>query len=349
MSDTKEFLIRLANASSVSGFEEKVGKMTAEAFSEYCDEVRIDKLGNVIGHKKGSGKYKILFAAHIDEIGLMVTEYEEGGFLKFTNIGGYDQRALVGQEVIIHGKEEIFGVIGVKPPHITKPEEAKNAHKIEDMVIDTGFSIDKLKEKVALGDVITLKREIVALQNDNIAGKAIDDRAGVAVLYEAMKELKNVDTDIDIYYVGSVQEEIGCRGAMVAAYAIEPNIAIAIDVTHGKTPDVNDREGKKMGGGAVISIGPNISPRVYELLVKSAKDNFLPYQIDVAPRHSGTDAFTMQVSGVGAASGVVSIPLKYMHTSVETLCMKDVYLTAKLISSFVKDLCGRDLEEILCL
>lgn len=349
MSNTKDLLIKLANASSVSGFESELGEMTSNAFKKYCDEVTIDKLGNVIGVKKGKGKYKIMLSAHMDEIGLMVTAYEEGGFLRFTTIGGYDQRALVSQEVIIHGKEKIYGVIGVKPPHITTPEEAKKSHKIEDMIIDTGYSNEKLKELVTIGDVVTIKREIVELQNNMIAGKAIDDRAGIAVLYDCMMELDKFDSDIDVYYVGSVQEEIGARGAKTAAYAIEPDIGIAIDVCHGRTPDVTDDKAEKMGGGGVITTGPNIHPRVYELMVKTAKDNFLPYQISVAPTHSGTDAYTMQIAGCGMCTGVLSIPLKYMHTSVETLHMDDIYLCGKLLSSFIKDLNKSDLEENLCL
>lgn len=349
MDSTKDFLKRLSDNASVSGFETEIGAMVSAEFSKYCDEVSTDKLGNVIGLKKGKGKYKIMLSAHMDEIGLMVTDYCEGGFLKFTNIGGYDQRALVSQEVYIHGKEKILGIIGVKPPHITKPEEAKNAHKMEDMAIDTGYSLERLKEIVSIGDVVTIKREALELKNGMISGKALDDRAGIAVLYECMKELQHSLSDIDIYYVGSVQEEIGCRGAKTAAYAIAPDVAIAIDVGHGKTPDVSEEKGKKMGGGPIISVGTNISPRIYELLVKAAKDNFLPYQIEVAPKHSGTDAYSMQVSGKGSATGVLGIPLKYMHTSVETISMKDVYLSGKLLSCFIKDLNKGDLEEMLCL
>ena len=349
MATTKEFLFSLCNSSGVSGFEfRQTAGLVSEAFKEFCDEVWTDTLGNVIGHKKGKGKYSVLFAAHMDEIGLMVSGYEKGGFLRFEAIGGYDQRSLVAQEVFVHGKEDVYGIIGVKPPHITTPEEAKNAHKVEDMAIDTGLTDEKLKELVRIGDVVTIKRAPIDLRGDTIAGKAIDDRAGIAILYQCMKDLKNTDCDIDVYYVASVQEEIGAAGALTAAYTIKPDIAIALDVCHGISPDVSEPKGKKLGGGPVISRGINIHPRVFESLVKTAKDHYIPHQKAVEPTMSGTDAVTMQIAGCGSATGVVSYPLKYMHTSVEVMRMKDVMLTAKLISGYVLDLSGKDLEEMLC-
>jgi endoglucanase len=264
-------------------------------------------------------------------------------------VGGYDQRSLVSQEVTVHGKEDIYGVIGVKPPHITTPEEAKKAHKIEDMAIDTGFSDEKLKEIVRIGDVVTIKRKVVNLLGDSFAGKSLDDRAGVASMYECMKALKNTDCDIGVYYAATVQEELGAKGAMTVAYDIQPDIAIAIDVGHAKTPDVPERRGIEYGGGPAIDCGINIHPNVFKTLVKTAKDNFIEHQVHAAPGPSGTDAMTMQIARYGTCTGVLSIPLKYMHTSVETMRMKDIILTGKLLSAYVLDLCGKDLEGILCL
>jgi len=334
----------------VAGFEfRQTQSLVSDAFKECCDEVWTDTLGNVIGHKKGNGKFKLLFAAHMDEIGLMVSGYEKGGFLRFTTVGGYDQRSLVAQEVYVHGKEDVYGVIGVKPPHITTPEEAKKAHKIEDMAVDTGLSDEKLKELVRIGDVITVKREVVELRNDTLAGKALDDRAGVAALYQCMKDLKDTVCDIDVYYVASTQEEVGAKGALTATYEIQPDIAIALDVCHGLTPDVAEPKGKKVGGGPVIARGINIHPKVYESLVEAAKDNYIPFQKEVLPGPSGTDAMTMQVARNGTAAGVISFPLKYMHTSVEVMKMKDILLTSKLLASYIQGLSGKDLEEMLCL
>jgi len=350
LATTKEFLFSLCNSAGVAGFEfQQAAGLVTNAFKEYCDEVWTDTLGNVIGHKKGKGKFSVLFAAHLDEIGLMVSGYEKGGMLRFIPIGGYDQRSLVAQEVFVHGKEPVYGIIGVKPPHITTAEEAKKAHKIEDMAIDTGLSDEKLKELVRIGDVVTIKREAIDLKGDSVAGKALDDRAGIAILYQCMQELKDTACDIDVYYVASTQEEIGAKGARAAAYTIKPDIAIALDVCHGISPDVSEPRGKKMGGGPVIARGINIHPRVYDSLIKTAKEHYIPHQKSVEPGMSGTDAVTMQVAGCGSATGVISFPLKYMHTSVEVMKMKDIMLTAKLISSYVKDLSDIDLEEMLCL
>lgn len=350
MTTTKEFLINLCSSTGVAGFEfRQTESLVSEAFKEFCDDVWTDTLGNVIGHKKGNGKYKLLFAAHMDEIGLMVSGYEKGGFLRFTTVGGYDQRSLVAQEVYVHGKEDVYGVIGVKPPHITTSEEAKKAHKIEDMAVDTGLEDEKLKELVRIGDVITVKREVAELQNGTLAGKALDDRAGIAALYQCMKDLKNTGCGIDVYFVASTQEEIGAKGALTATYELKPDIAIALDVCHGLTPDVSEPKGKKVGGGPVISRGINIHPRVFDSLVKTAKDHYIPFQKEVLPGPSGTDAMTMQVAGAGTASGVISLPLKYMHTSVEVMKMKDILLTSKLLTSYVLDLSAKDLEAMLCL
>ena len=350
MTTTKELLFNLCNSTGVAGFEfQQTAEIVKSAFKEYCDEVWTDTLGNVIGHKKGKGKYSVLFAAHMDEIGLMVSGYEKGGFLRFEEVGGYDQRSLVAQEVFVHGKEEVYGIIGVKPPHITTPEEAKNAHKMEDMAIDTGLSDEKLKELVRIGDVVTIKRNMIELRGDTVAGKALDDRAGIAALYQCMKDLKNTECDIDVYYVASVQEELGFQGAYTAAYMIKPDIAIALDVCHALSPDVSEPKGKKLGGGPVISRGLNVHPRVYDSLIKTAKDHYIAHQKSVAPTMSGTDAVAMQITGCGSATGIVSFPLKYMHTSVEVMRLKDIMLTAKLISSYVLDLSAIDVEELLCL
>jgi endoglucanase len=350
LATAKEFLFSLCNSTGVSGFEfMQTADLVTEAFNKFCDEVYSDTLGNVIGVKKGTGAGKILLAAHMDEIGLMVSGYEEGGFLRFTTIGGYDYRSLVAQEVIVHAKDGgVYGVIGVKPPHITTAAEAKKAHKVEDMAIDTGLCDCELKEKVRIGDIITVKREMVELKGGHIAGKALDDRAGVAVLYQIMQDLKGVEIDNTVYFVASVQEEVGCKGALCATYDIRPDIAIALDVTHGISPDVAEPKGNKLGDGPVIDRGPNIHPKVFSSLKQCAADNFIAHQIAVSPGMSGTDAWMMQVAGPGSATGVISFPLKYMHTSVEVMMFKDIQLTAKLLTSYVLGLNGEDLEVVLC-
>ncbi len=349
--ETKDFLFELSRTPGASGYEAAIASICVREFKKYCDDVRVDNLGNVIAHKKGNGKYKIMFAAHMDEIGLMVRDFEKGGFILFDTLGGFDQRALVSQEVLVHTKNhgDLLGVIGVKPPHLINPLDIKKSYKIEDMAVDTGYSYERIKEIVSIGDIMTIKREPKLLKNDYATGKAFDDRAGLAALLDCMKNLKDYNTDLDIYYVGSVQEEVGCRGAKTAAFGIKPDIAIAVDVGFGKTPELSEDRTIKLGEGPGVGVGPNVHPRVLEHLKSAARENNVKMQIEVLPFSSGTDASLMQISRGGVCTGILSIPLKYMHTSVETMDLKDIKETGRLLSSFVIYLSSRDMEESLCL
>ncbi len=346
--NTKEFIKAITETPGVSGHEEEVARLIEDALSGYCHEVTKDPLGNLLFLKRGEGKGKIMLAAHMDEIGLMVKEIDENGFIKFTNVGGVDQRTLLCQEVTIHGKEKVYGIIGVKPPHLTDDAERSKAIGIEDLMIDTGFKSKELEEKLSIGDVVTVNRQNVVLKNDYIAAKALDDRAGVAVLLECLKALKALKHDMDVYCVATVQEEVGTRGATTAAYSINPDIGIAIDVGFGRTPELNQHETIELAKGPAITVGPNIHPRIFDQLKTIAKQHYIDYQIEIATGHSGTDAWPIQVSRAGVATGVLSIPLRYMHTSVETLSFSDIEKTGKLLAHFIVSLNDRDMEEFLC-
>lgn len=346
----EEILKQISEASGISGHEQEAALIVKNYFNKYCDEVKEDSLGNIIAFKKGTGvnNSKIMLAAHIDEIGLMVKNIDKNGFIQFTNVGGVDQRTLLCQEVIIHGKKKVYGVIGVKPPHITSEEERGNALSIDDLSIDTGFSKDELNSLVQIGDVVTIKRDVIKLQNDWVAGKAMDDRAGIASLLMCLKELSYCNHSADIYFVATVQEEVGARGAVTSAYSINPDIGIAIDVGFGKTPELSQYETIEMSKGPAITVGPNIHPNIFDKLKQVAINQYIDYQVEVAPGHSGTDAWPMQVSGSGIATGVISIPLRYMHTSVETVSLSDIEKTGKLLSNFIVALNEIDMEELLC-
>ncbi len=346
----EEILKNLTETSGVSGHEAEVREKVKAYFTEYCDDVQEDSLGNIIGLKRGTlgnGK-NIMLTGHLDEIGLMVKNIDENGFIQFTNIGGVDQRTLLCQEVIIHGKEKIYGVIGVKPPHITTEEERRNALEIEDLLIDTGFTKENLLDLVQVGDVITIKRNLLKLQNDWISGKALDDRAGIASLLACLKKLSNVKHEADVYVVATVQEEVGTRGAITSSYTIEPQIGIAVDVGFGKTPELSQYDAIELGKGPAITVGPNIHPNIFNKIKQVAIDEYIDYQIEVAPGTSGTDAWPMQVSRSGIATGVLSIPLRYMHTSVETISLSDIEKTGKLLANFIVALNEIEMEEFLC-
>ena len=344
----KELIKKLSDMRGISGFEHRINNQIKELFMPYSDQVNIDTLGNVIAIKKCDKKdaKKILIEAHLDEIGLLVSNIDERGFLSFVNVGGVDPRILPAAEVIIHGKEDIKGVIGAKPPHLQDGDDSK-ASKISDMAIDTGLSPETIKSLVTIGDSVTLMQSFGELSDEQISYKSLDDRACVAILIEVMKRLQNCKIDVDVYAVSAVREEVGGYGAMTATYKINPDIAIAIDVCHGITPD-NSYSAYELGSGCVVTCGPNIHPKVYEKLIETAKNHEIKTEIDVDGGNTGTDAWVIQVVNAGIPTGLLSIPLKYMHTSVETASISDITETANLLTEFIKTL-NDDMEDWLCL
>jgi endoglucanase len=335
----RDLLVKLSNNFGISGSEYKLHGILEEYFKEVTDEIKIGKLGDFAAIKKGTsdGKVKIMISAHADEIGLIVTEIDDRGFVHFANVSGVDPKTLPAQEVIIYGNKEVYGVIGAKPPHVLTPEDMKQAIKMEDMVIDTGMTKEELSEFVSVGDFITPKRECVNLLGDFMTGKAFDDRASIAAMFECAKELQNLKHTADVYFVSSTQEERGSMGARVMTHEINPDIGIAIDVTFGDkyaNPDITAECGKH----AEITIGGNIHPELSEMLIKVADDYNIPYVLDVTAGGTGTDARVIQLARDGIATLLVSIPIKYMHTSTETLSYKDVKRIGRLLALFISSI-----------
>jgi putative aminopeptidase FrvX len=338
-------LKKLSEARGVSGYEAKVRGIVTEEFGRYADEVQTDKLGNVIALKRGEGdepRRRIMLAGHMDEIGLIVTKLE-GGFLHFTSVGGFDERTLLGQEVTVHGRKDLSGIIGSRPPHVLPQEEREKTIPMDKLLIDVGMGEEKLGRFVRVGDLVTLRREFTQLQGDLVTGKAFDDRAAVAAILVCLEGLAAVRHAWDVYAVATVQEEVGLRGAITSAYGLAPDVGIAIDVTFGNQPGVPEAETLKMGQGPGIGFGPNIHPRLHQTLVEVAKELEIPYQVEPVPGRSGTDAWAIQVTREGIPTALLSIPLRYMHTSVETLSLKDVERTGRLMAGFI----GRLDEEFM--
>lgn len=349
--DTKSFLKKLCNGVGVSGYEHTISNAVIDGFKPLTDEVSTDKLGNVIAIKRGENNennIKIMLAAHMDEIGLMVKDIEDSGFLRFTNVGGIDSRTLLAQEVIVHGKKDIYGVIGAKPPHLQDADEKGKAIKMEDLTIDVGLTKEEVEEVITIGDIITIKRDFIDLQGSSVAGKALDDRAGVATIFECAKELAKLKHTADVYFVSTVQEEVGTRGAMTSTYKINPDIGIAIDVGFGATPELPKEHVLDMGKGPGIAIGGNIHPTLREKLTDVAKEYNIPFQYEVAPGPTGTDARSIQITRSGVPSLLLSLPLRYMHTSVETINMEDIKSSAKLLARFIACISDENLEGLLC-
>ncbi|MBU5426618.1 M42 family metallopeptidase [Tissierella pigra] len=349
--DTKVLLELLCNGNGVSGYEHNLQDAIKSAFNRYTNDIKVDKLGNIIAFKKGvsnSDNIRIMLAAHIDEIGLMVKDIEENGFIRFTNIGGIDSRTILGQEVIVHGKEDLFGVIGSKPPHLQEASEHDKAIKMEDMIIDIGYSKEKVHSLINIGDTITIRRSLTNLQGSRVTAKALDDRAGVAVIYETMKELNKMKHEADVYFVSTVQEEVGMAGAIVSTFGINPDIGIAVDVGFGATPELSKSDSLELGKGPGITLGGNIHPGLRKKLTEVAAEYNIPFQMEITPGLTGTDARAMIMTKEGIPSLVLSIPLRYMHTSVEVVDMVDIKHSAKLLAFFIASISNENLEGLLC-
>ena len=346
--DIASLLKRLSEARGVSGYETEVRDIIAEEFGRYADEVRTDKLGNVIALKRGEGvepRRRIMLAGHMDEIGLMVTKLEKG-FLRFTSVGGFDERILLGQEVIVHGRRDLPGIIGSRPPHVLPKEEREKIIPMDRLFIDVGVGGEELEHLVRVGDLVTIGRKFTQLQGDLVAGKALDDRTAVAAIAVCLEELSSIRHVWDVYAVATVQEEVGMRGAITSAYGLAPDVAIAIDVTFGDQPGVSEAQTVKMGKGPAIGFGPNIHPKLHQALVNVAKELEIPYQVEPIPGRSGTDAWVIQVTREGIPTALLSVPLRYMHTSVETLSLKDAERTGRLMAGFIGRLDAGFMEKL---
>ena len=336
----------LSNLHGVSGHEHSVAERVKELFLKYCDECSVDAMGNVIGVKKGkTPQGKVMIEAHMDEVGFVVTDIDDKGFLYFSTVGGVDAAIMPAQEVVVHGKSHILGVIGAKPPHILTEEERKKVIEKDKLYIDTGFSAEDVKKLVKVGDTVTMRGKTLFLQNDNISTKAQDDRTSVCAVLDVLRQLKDIELPFDLYAVATVQEEVGLRGAKCAAYSINPDFAIAIDVCHATSPDAKENTFPS-GGGTVISKGPNIHPVLVEAVINTMKIKGIDYCLDIDGDDTGTDAAAIQIARSGVPTVLFSLPLKYMHTPVEVVSVKDVQSTANAIAEFLKSV--KKVGDVVC-
>ncbi|MCK5129394.1 MAG: M20/M25/M40 family metallo-hydrolase [Clostridiales bacterium] len=332
-------MLKLVKAQGVSGYEENVAKLVEKRFNKVLGNACMDKFFNVTT-RMGKGKPVIYCSAHIDEIGLMITTIEEDGFLGICSIGGVDPRILMAQEVTVHTQSgPVFGVIGAKPPHILNPEDVKKAPKMHDLFIDLGFSVDKVKEMVSIGNMVTFNAPPIKLLNSRIASKSMDDRMGVAVMLEAAKFLKNKKINATVVFCASVQEEIGAKGALVSAYGIDPDMAVAIDVTHAKTPDAKDTEAYNLDD-VCLGLSAFCDRNMLEIFKEAAKKQKISIDFCVSGGRTGTDGDQLQIVREGVPISVLEIPLKYMHTTVETLSYKTVKKAGKLLGQFILEVGG---------
>ncbi len=329
-------LKRLSEASGVSGYEQQVRDIVCEEFGRFTDQPRIDALGNVIAVKQGIGsgpRRALMLATHMDEIGLVVSDLEES-FLHFQQVGGYDDRVLLGQEVVVHGRVDLPGIIASRPPHVLPSKERGKPIPYDKLRIDVGLSPEELPSLVRVGDLITMKRSLIELQGELVAGKALDNRASLVSAAICLEELTRVRHQWDVYAVATVQEEVGLKGAITSAYGLQPDLAIAIDVTWARQPGVPDEYTFELGKGPTIACGPNFHPKLQQALVAAAESQEIPYHLEPTTRPPGSDARVIQISREGIPTGLISIPLRNMHTTVETASIKDIRRTGRLLAAF---------------
>ena len=338
-----EFLRKLIETPSPSGFEQPAQKLIRERLKDAADEVRTDVHGNVIAVKNPDAPLRVMLAGHCDEIGLMITHVDEKGYLFFSVIGGLDPSVLVGQRVEIHSaRGQVDGVIGRKAVHLMEADERGKPLKVKDCWVDIGAKDrkDALKA-VAIGDPITISRRFFQLRNQLFSGRGLDDRVGAWTMVETMRRLRNLKLGCAVYGVSTVQEELGLRGARTAAFGIEPHAGIAIDV--GFASDHPDVEKKivgdiSLGKGPILHRGGNINPVLASLLESAARKARIPFQMQAAPGATGTDANAIQINRAGAAAALVSVPNRYMHTPVEVCSLKDLDNCVNLLVAVLREM-----------
>lgn len=332
--ETLRLLKQLSETPGLPGHEEPVRALVRDLWAPLVDEMQTDGLGSLIGRRRGFGpepRPVLMFAAHMDEIGLRVTGIEKS-FLRIARVGGTDRRVLPGTEVIVHGRRDLPGVVGMRPPHVVPPDRRDQTLPWEELFVDVGLPEEEIRNIVRVGDPISFRREAVELKNGLLTGKALDNRVSVAVVTLALGHLARAAHAWDMVAVATVQEEVGLYGAATAAFGVAPHMAVAVDVTFGRQAGVPNHQTFPLGEGVAIGVGPNFHPAVVERLKAVAEANEIPYHIDPIPGRSGTDAWAIQVSREGVPTGLVSIPLRYMHQPVETVSLKDVERAGRLLA-----------------
>ena len=330
----EDFLREVTAIPGVTGNERAAADYIADAFRPFADEVEITPLNCVVAHKKGSGP-RVLICAHLDEIGMMVSKIEEDGCLRLQSVGGVDPRVLPGMRVRVYAKDGmLMGVVGATPPHLLKEADRKNNYTWETLFVDLGMDPDRVKQKVRLGDTVCFESRYVELKNDRVATKTADDRACVAIMLEAAQRLQSMRHSADLYFVATCQEEIGSWGALVSGFALAPDYGVAFDVCHADTPGAPRNSTSKITS-LVTSKGPYLNSFMVKKMEETAKENGIELQVAVDPRSTATDADELSITRAGVPTVLLSLPIKYMHTNVETLDMHALKEGGRLLALYL--------------
>ncbi len=341
MLDLKEHLKTLVEAHAPSGHEGPVRDIIREAWSDLTDEFEQDGLGSLIGVKRATHPVdpprRIMLAAHMDEIGLMVRDVVDG-FVFIHDIAGVDSRLMLAQPVLVHGKHPLPGVVATIPPHLTSPADRSRYPSFDEMVVDVGLSASEAADLVRIGDVITLDVPMLELEGKRVAAKAMDDRACVAAITVCLDALQTMQHSWDVYATATVQEESGLYGARVSAHRITPDVAVALDVSFAEQPGVEEVDSIEMGGGPSVAMGPNFHPKLFKKIKETAKYHEIKVQDEAIPGASGTDAWAIQVAREGIPTALLSIAVRNMHSPIETLDLRDVKRAGRLLAHFIAGL-----------
>jgi endoglucanase len=341
--DTFNLLKQLSEAPGPTGNERGAAAAVEAVWRPLVDEIIADRVGSLLGIKRGAGptdkpRPGILLAAHQDELGLMVSrivEHDGYGFLRVTGLGGVDRRHLLGQTAVVHGVRLLTGVLGGLPDSMLPENERDKAYSFENLVLDVGLPISAVRELVTIGDFVTFRQPLRRLLGGRATGKALDNRASITAVTICLEQLQDRRHTWDVLAVATSQEEETFLGAYTSAYARRPDAAVAIDVTHAKGPGTSDSELFELGCGPVLGIGANVHPGLFAALRDAAKAIEMSYEVEPHAAGSGTDAYPIQVVREGIPTGLVSIPLRYMHTMVETVDTADIERVGRLLAEMI--------------
>ena len=331
--NTLDLLKELTLCAGVSGLEKCVADKLVEILSEY-GKAYTDRLGNVICEIDGEGD-AVLLTAHMDRVGMIVTDITEEGFLNVARCGGIDNRTLCAQPVTVHGKQEIKGVVISTPPHLQEEGKERKAIKTEEALIDIGFSKEKAEQLVSRGDRVTVDSDFIQLAGDRVAGHAFDDRAGVVSILYALEILKKRKYAGKIVVAFSTREEVGGMGAKVASFNAKAASLIAVDVSFALTPDSKAQDCGELGKGPMIGVSASLDYEASQALKAVAIERKIPYQLEIMGGRTGTDADSMTIAAGGMVSSLISIPLRYMHTGVEVIEIGDIENVGRLIAEYI--------------
>ena len=341
----KELIISLSGVMSVSGNERRGGEELKKLIGGVFDDYKTDALGNHLFIKKCGrpNAPRILVDTHFDEIGMMVTGIKEGGFVSVTNIGGVDTRILPASEVVIYGKEPVYGVFAAKAPHLSTAADMEKLTPLSEMLIDTGYTKEELEELCPLGTPVGFKPIYADLLNDRLAGKAFDDKACGACAIFGIDAVQRRDLAGDVYFLFSAFEETGMTGARVAGFGLRPDYALVLDVTHASVPEAKDRYLPEFGSGVAVAASPITNRRLTRMVTDLCKNGNIPFTVDACPGSTGTNANVLGISAEGIPTALCSLPLKSMHTSAEVLSLDDARALSRVVSAFIK---SKEISEV---